>query len=83
MLCSTIREPDVAIIVDRYFMSVNLQRTIAFPCVGTVMSNRRNLPKLTGKLQRGDSKAMCTNDGIICYKWSDTKEVTYLIIDDI
>lgn len=56
-------------------MSVHLQRTIPYACVGTVMTNRKNLPQIVGKLKRGESKAMCTNDGIICYKWQDTKEV--------
>lgn len=74
-LCSTIRIPDVAIVTDRFFMSVNLQRAIPFACVGTVMANRKHLPKLTDKLQRGESQVMCSDDGIIVYKWQDTKEV--------
>ncbi|KAG4079222.1 hypothetical protein HA402_012658 [Bradysia odoriphaga] len=50
-----------------------------FPCFGTVMTNRKNLPKITDKLKRGESKSMCIlDDGIICYKWQDTKEVTLL-----
>ncbi|KAG4076030.1 hypothetical protein HA402_014029 [Bradysia odoriphaga] len=75
----TIRDPNVAIIVDRFFMSVHLQRTIPFACVGTVMTNRKNLPQITVKLQRGESKAVCSEDGIIYYKWQDTKEVSLLI----
>lgn len=74
-LCSTIREENVAIITDRYFTSVKLLQNLNYACVGTVMSNRKHLPDLTGKIPRGQSKAKCTNDGIICYKWQDTKEV--------
>ncbi|XP_037037956.1 piggyBac transposable element-derived protein 4-like [Bradysia coprophila] len=77
-LCSTIRDPDVAIVMDRFFSSVRLHQTIKFPIVGTVITNRRNLPKMPGKLSRGDSMAKCTNTGVICYKWQDTKEVTLL-----
>lgn len=39
------------------------------------MTNRKNVPKIIGKLQRGESVAKCTEDGIVCFKWQDTKEV--------
>lgn len=74
-LCDTIRESQVAIINDRFFTSVYLMQTLPFACVGTVMTGRRNLPDLSGKLQRGQSKSMCTDDGVICFKWQDSKEV--------
>lgn len=76
-LCSTIRDPaeDVAIIVDRFFMSVDLLKKLPHALVGTCMSNRKNVPAIDGKLQRGQSSAKCTDDGIICFKWQDTKEV--------
>lgn len=76
-LCSTIRDPaeDVAIIVDRFFMSVNLLKKLPHALVGTCMSNRKNVPIMNEKLQRGESLAKCTDDGIICFKWQDTKEV--------
>lgn len=74
-LCSTLREMNVAIIIDRFFMSVNLVQTLPYACVGTVQSKRINLPDMKGKLERGQSKAKCTDDGIICYKWQDVKEV--------
>lgn len=75
-LCATIREKDVAIIFDRFFTSVHLMQTLPFACVGTVITNRRNLPEfLPGKMQRGQSKSMCTYDGVICFKWQDSREV--------
>lgn len=74
-LCSSIREENVAIVTDRFFTSVTLLQTLNYACVGTVMRNRKNLPDMTGKLQRGHSKSKCTDDGIICYKWQDTAEV--------
>lgn len=74
-LCNSIREPNVAIITDRFFTSVPLLKTLPYACVGTVMVNRKYLPEIKTKLQRGQSEAKCTNDGIVCYKWQDTKEV--------
>lgn len=74
-LCEPIREGNVVIVMDRFFTSVNLLQTLDYACLGTVMSNRKNLPDVTGKLARGQSIAKCTNDGIIFYKWQDTKEV--------
>lgn len=55
-LCKSIRGNDVEIFSDRFFTSVRLMKTLPFPCVGTVMANRKNLPQLTDKLARGDSQ---------------------------
>lgn len=33
------------------------------------------LPQKVEKLNRETSKSVCTNDGIICYKWQDSKDV--------
>lgn len=71
----------MAIITDRFFTSVHLQKTIPFACVGTVMANRKHLPKLTAKLERGQSEVMCCDDGIIVYKWQDTKEVFQFMLE--
>ena len=43
-LASSIIEPDVTLCFDRFFTSVHLVETISFSAVGTVMSNRKNLP---------------------------------------
>lgn len=77
-LCSTIRDEDVVIVNDRFFTSVNLFANLNYACVGTVMSNRRNLPEMKEKVPRGQSIAKCTESGLICYKWQDTKEVIEL-----
>lgn len=74
-LCNTIREKDVAIINDRFFTSVKLVHELDYACVGTVISTRKYLPDMTGKFHRGHSIAKCTNEGVICYKWQDVKEV--------
>lgn len=75
-LCSTISDgADVVIIIDRFFTSVNLLKNLPHALVGTCMTNRKNVPKIIEKLKRGDSIAKSTDDGIICFKWQDTKEV--------
>lgn len=75
-LCNTIRTDEVAICIDRFFTSVNLMKTLPYACAGTIMSNRKYLPPLTGKLARGKSMAQVSDDGVIAIKWQDTKEVT-------
>lgn len=40
-LCSTIREENVVIILDRFFMSVNLLKNLPHALVGTCISNRK------------------------------------------
>lgn len=75
-LCNTIRNDDAAICIDRFFTSVNLMKTLPFACTGTIMSNRKHLPKMPGKLVRGESVAQASDDGVIAIKWQDTKEVT-------
>lgn len=77
-LCSTIRSPDVAIFMDRFFTSVELMKSLPFACVGTVMSNRKNLPSLTKKMVRGESEGKCLQNGIVCFKWKDSKEFMLL-----
>lgn len=74
-LCAPIRDGNVVIVIDRFFTSVNLLRTLDYACLGTVMNNRKNLPVVTGKLTRGESISKSTDDGILFYKWKDTKEV--------
>lgn len=77
-LCSTIGDTDVAICTDRFFTSYQLMKTLPFACVGTCMSNRKNVPKVTQKLAKGESVAQSTSDGVIGFKWQDTKEVLLL-----
>lgn len=77
-LCSSIRSSDVGIFTDRFFTSVILMKTLPFPCVGTVMSNRKNLPSMTKKLIRGESEAKCLDSGVVCFKWKDSTEFMLL-----
>lgn len=62
-------------VVDRFFTSVTLLQTLPYALVGTCQVNRKNVPKMPEKLKRGESTVKCTNDGIICFKWQDSKEV--------
>ncbi|XP_037047253.1 piggyBac transposable element-derived protein 4-like [Bradysia coprophila] len=74
-LCSSIGNEDVVICTDRFFTSYNLMKTLPFACVGTCMSNRKNVPVIKEKLKKGESVAKSTADGIIGFKWQDTKDV--------
>lgn len=74
-LASTIIEPDVNLCFDRFFTSVKLLDSITYPAVGTIMSNRKNVPKFGNKLQRGEAEFKGTSFVLLCVKWQDTKEV--------
>lgn len=77
-LCSTIGDEDVVICTDRFFTSYNLMKNLPFACVGTCMTNRKNVPVMEEKLKRGESVSQSTADGVIGFKWQDTKEVLLL-----
>jgi hypothetical protein len=77
-LASTIKENNVTLCFDRFFTSVHLLQSLNFPAVGTCIPNRKNLPKITNKLKRGESVFQCTSDGLMFVKWQDTKEVLML-----
>lgn len=77
-LASTIKSNDVVLFFDRFFTSVKLLTDLPLPSVGTVMGNRKNIPNITKKLNRGKSEILGNKYGIICVKWHDTKEVTVL-----
>ena len=75
-LAATIKEKDVVLCFDRFFTSVNLLETINYAALGTCMSNRKNMPSFgSKKLKKGQSEFRCTNTGLLCVKWQDTKEV--------
>lgn len=74
-LASTIKERDVVLCFDRFFTSIHLLETLNFAALGTCISNRKNVPTMKEKLQRGQSTFRCTNSGLCCVKWQDTKEV--------
>lgn len=77
-LASTIKSKDVVLCFDRFFTSAKLMKEISFPAVGTVMTNRKNIPKFTNKLNRGESEFLGNKYGTICARWQDTKEVLML-----
>lgn len=77
-LCESIRGKNVAICTDRFFTSYKMMKKSPFSLVGTCMTNRKNIPTMADKLKRGESVAKSTVDGVIAFKWQDTKEVTLL-----
>ena len=78
LLASTIKQNDVVLCFDRFFTSVHLLETLNFPALGTCISNRKNMPAMKEKLQRGQCVFRSTNNGLLCTKWQDTKEVIVL-----
>ncbi|KAJ8973287.1 hypothetical protein NQ317_019594 [Molorchus minor] len=54
---------------------VNLLETINHAALGTCMANRKNVPAIGTKLHKGQSEFRCTDSGLLCVKWQDTKEV--------
>lgn len=44
---------------------------------GTVRSNRKHMPDLSGKLERGKTSSKCS-DNLLAVKWCDRREVTML-----
>ncbi|CAH1964254.1 unnamed protein product [Acanthoscelides obtectus] len=55
--------------------SVNLLLTLDYAALGTYMSNRKNVPTMGDKLQKGESQFRCTSSGLLYVKWQDTMEV--------
>lgn len=74
-LSDTIKCTNVVLTFDRFFSSVHLLDTIKFPAVGTLMRNRKNVPKFTGNLERGESEFQFNENGSLVCRWQDTKEV--------
>ena len=77
-LAATITESDVALSFDRFFTSVDLLLSINYAAVGTCIASRKNIPKLPGKLKKGESVFKCSEKGVIFTKWQDTKDVLAL-----
>ncbi|KAF2890783.1 hypothetical protein ILUMI_15390, partial [Ignelater luminosus] len=73
-LASYLREKAVALCFDRFFASVKLLNELDYPAVGTLMKSRRNVPKSSEKLSRGDSQFRVNNEGAIVCRWQDTKD---------
>ena len=77
-LAASVREKDVTLAFDRFFTSVMLLDNIKFAAVGTVVKNRRNLPKFEDKLERGKYHFSGNCKGTTAARWIDTKEVVVL-----
>lgn len=78
-LASSIRTPDVTLIFDRFFTSVRLENTIAYPAVGTCISNRKNMPKFSNrKLVKGQHEYLANDQQTLAARWQDSKEVVVL-----
>ena len=77
-VAATIKENDVTLALERFFTSVQLMDNSKFPAVGTVVENRKNLPKFDDKLKRGEYQFRGNGNGTIAARWMNTKEVTVL-----
>ena len=78
-LTASIKEKDVTIGFDRFFTSVNLINNLDHAAVGTVMKNRKNMPKDIAKtLKKGEMEFQGNQYGTLCARWMDSKEVTVL-----
>lgn len=74
-LAATIRETDVTLCFDRFFTSINLLETLNYAALGTVMPNRKKLPVINVKLNKGQCVFRESSTGLMYAKWHDTKEV--------
>lgn len=77
-LTTSIKRTNVALFFDRFFSSVYLFNSLPFPAVGTIISNRKQLPSCTEKLKRGESVCYQNQFGTSCVFWQDTKRVTVM-----
>ncbi|KAJ4430236.1 hypothetical protein ANN_22448, partial [Periplaneta americana] len=57
---------------------VVLKLVESYAAVGTCISNRRNMPKFDGKLEKGQYQHMANTSGTIAARWKDSKEVLVL-----
>ena len=77
-LASTIKETDVTLAFDRFFISVNLMNTLEFGAFGSCNATRKNLPRAAQCLEKGESEFKGNNNGTLLARWRDTKEVILL-----
>ena len=64
-LCSTIKISDVVLSFDRFYTSVSLIHTLLFSAVGTVIKSRRNVPKFTNRLEKGENEFLAISSGVV------------------
>lgn len=79
-LTNSIRETDISLCFDRFFTTSKLINELPFAAVGTVMGNRKNIPKfeIGKKRDRGDAQFFVNKHGSCAVSWKDTKDVTLL-----
>ena len=53
-------------------------RNLQFPAVGTVIRSRKNIPKFTAKLERGESEFRVSDHGVMAARWMDSNDVIAL-----
>jgi hypothetical protein len=81
-LCDKIKGRGHSVYMDRWFSSPRIFDHL-WACktkaVGTVMSNRKEMPKQTFsvKLKKGE-KISCQRDHLLAIKWKDTCDVFFL-----
>ena len=54
---------------------MHLLETLNFSALGICISNRKNMPAMKEKLQRGQCVFRSTNNGLLCTKRQDPKEI--------
>lgn len=75
--------PNSCIFFDRYFTTVPLIQRLSkygIKATGTIQDNRLKGVKFSADktLKRGDCEEFCSADGMVTFKWKDTKCVTML-----
>ena len=78
LLVSSIQDRDVTLAFDRFFTSVNLMKDLNFAAAGTCMKNRKNMPKDTVAIKKGETEFLGNDKGVLCVRWMDSKEVILL-----
>ena len=78
LLVLSIQDRDVTLAFDRFFTSVNLMKDLNLAAVGTCMKNRKNMPKDTVAIKKGETEFLGNDKGVLCVRWMDSKEVVLL-----
>ena len=74
-LARTVESPYTTFSFDRFFTSIHLMETFPYSAVGRVMSNRKNVPKSSKKLNKYDYEFLGSANGVLVSRWQDSKEV--------
>lgn len=82
-LCQGLLNEGRCLYVDNFYTSYELAQSFLQQkthVVGTLRANKRNLPKevLLAKLKKGEIVSREDNEGIVIFKWKDTRDVRLL-----